>query len=373
MGSKGLLAIVVDVSAAPKEKMADSAVFRDALKEVARLVNTTPQTAEIFRKYGTNAMMMTTNAIGGLPVRNFSRGVFERAEAIDGNALYKIITERGGEGNPSHSCMPGCLIRCSNVFPDKDGKALVSPLEYENAGLLGSNCGIGDLDSIAGLNYACNDMGLDTIDTGAAIGVAMEAGLAPFGDAEFALRAITGVAKGEMLSKVIGSGAEITGRVLGQWRTPTAKGQALAAYDPRAIKGTGVTYATSAMGGDHTAGNTARLQVKQHEKEGQVAHSKNAQAGAMLFDALGLCVMLAAAVRDPALVVALVNARFGTRFTVEEARALAAETFRHEREFNRRAGIGPEADRIAEFFYEEQNPDSGAVFDFTPEDFAELQ
>ena len=372
LASKGIMAVVVDDSAAPKEELGDAATFTARLREVARLINTTPQTSEVFRKYGTAAMLGITNELGALPVRNFSRGAFEQADAIDGLALYNTIVERGGEGDPSHACMRACLIKCSNVFADKDGKTIVSPLEYENLGLLGSNCGIADLDAIARINYACNDMGVDTIDIGAAIAVAMEAGLAPFGDIAFAERAVAGIAKGEILSKVIGSGAEMTGKILGQYRVPTAKGQAVAAYDPRSIKGTGVTYATSPMGADHTAGNTPRLQVKHHEKEGQVGHSKNAQHGVALLDALGLCMMLGAAVKDISLIVDLVNARFGTAFSVDEAKAVAAKTMDDEWAFNRQAGLGPAADRVAEFFYLEKNPDSNAVFDFTPEDFLEI-
>ena len=268
--------------------------------------------------------------------------------------------------------MRGCVIRCSNVYPDKQGKTLVSPLEYENIGMLGSNCGIGDLDAIAKINYACNDIGLDTIDTGAAIALAMEAGLAPFGDAEFAERTINGIATGDILGKLIGSGAEITGKVLGRYRVPTSKGQAMAAYDPRGVKGTGVTYATSPMGADHTAGNTPRAQVQQNSKEGQVELSKNAQAGATLYDALGLCVMLGGAIKDPTMFIHLVNARFGTSFTLENAKAIAAQTLHTERAFNHKAGLGPSSDRVAEFFYEEINPDSQSVFDFSPDDLADI-
>lgn len=372
LASKGILGLIVDDSSVPREALADAPAFASGLKRIAALVNGTPQTAEVFRKYGTAAMMVTTNTLGALPTRNFSRGTFEGASAIDGNALYETIVARGGQGDPSHACMRGCLIRCSNVFADKDGKAVVSPMEYENLGMLGSNCGIGDLDDIARLNHACNDMGVDTIDTGAALAVAMEAGLAPFGDAAFAEKAITGIARGEVLSKLIGSGAEITGKVLGQYRVPTAKGQSLAAYDPRGIKGTGATYATSPMGADHTAGNTPRAQIRHNDKTGQVELSANAQAGAALYDALGLCVMLMGAIKDPALFMDLVNARFGTAFTLEEARLMAARTLEQERAFNRNAGLGESADRIAEFFYVEENPDSRSIFDLTHADLTPI-
>jgi len=373
MASKGIQAVVVDDSAAKKEEYADTSFFLKTMKEVARLISSTPVTAEVFRYYGTVAMMGTTNSIGALPVRNFSAGTFELVHKIDGNALHDTIKARGGEGAVSHACMRGCIIQCSNVYPDLAGKTLVSPLEYENLGLLGPNCGIGDLDAIARLNYLCNDMGVDTIDVGAALAVAMEAGLAPFGDVAFAASAIAGIANGQILSKLIGSGAAVTGKVLGAYRVPAVKGQAMAAYDPRAIKGTGVTYATSPQGADHTAGNTPRLPVKHHEKEGQVENSQNAQKSATFMDAMGLCMMLGGAVKDHNLIISLINARFGTAFTLDEARAIAWETLQTEWDFNEKAGVSKAHDRLAEFFYEEMNPDSKSIFDLSDEDLARIR
>ncbi|MCL1985525.1 MAG: aldehyde ferredoxin oxidoreductase [Betaproteobacteria bacterium] len=372
MASKGILAVVVDDSQAPKEEFADRNTFMALQKQVAESVNATPITCEVFRKYGTASMLNVTNNVGALPVRNFSRGVFERAREIGPETLHDTIVARGGEGRVSHACMRGCLVQCSNVYPDANGHTLVTPLEYEAIGLLGSNCGIGDLDDIARLNYYCNDMGVDTIDIGAAIAVAMEAGLAPFGDVGFAQKVITGIAEGDILSRLIGSGVEVTGKVLGVYRTPSIKGQALAAYDPRAIKGTGVTYATSPQGGDHTAGNTPRLQIKQHEKEGQVGHSRNAQQGMAFIDSLGICMMLGGAIKDQNILLSLINARFGSSFTLDEAKKIAMETLAVERKFNAEAGISTVHDRAPEFFYEEVNPDSNSVFDFTVEELASV-
>jgi aldehyde:ferredoxin oxidoreductase len=81
----------------------------------------------------------------------------------------------------------------------------------------------------------------------------MEAGVIQFGDGDGAARILEEARRGDTLGRVIGNGAVVTGRVFGIANVPTAKGQAMAAYDPRAIKGMGVTYATSAMGADHTA------------------------------------------------------------------------------------------------------------------------
>ena len=98
------------------------------------------------------------------------------------------------------------------------------------------------------LDFLDDNYGLDTIEMGAAIGVAMEAGLLKFGDAEGAINLIKEVGKGSYLGRILGNGAAFTGKAFGIERVPVVKGQALPAYDPRAVQGVGVTYATSPMG-----------------------------------------------------------------------------------------------------------------------------
>ena len=367
MGSKGVQGIVYDASAAPKETFVDRAAFMEANREVARRINANPQTSQVYRQYGTAAMMDATSAMGALPTRNFSTGFFEGYEKINAEAMHRTILERGGEGATSHACMVGCLVKCSNIFPDRDGKKVCSPIEYENLGLLGSNLGIDDLDTIALLNRMCNDFGYDTIETGAAIGVAMNAGLAAFGDREAALRLMREVGEGTPLGRVLGSGAGITGKVFGCLRVPVAKNQAMPAYDPRAIKGVGVTYAVSPQGADHTSGNTVKSPVKQHLKDGQETVSRNAQVGFTVMDNLGLCILASGGIGDLGVVAALLKARWGVETTPERLRREAWETVLLERGFNRRAGLTPAHDRLPEFFEEEINPANGQVFD-VPED-----
>ena len=367
MGSKGVQGIVYDASAAPKETFVDRAAFMEANREVARRINANPQTSQVYRQYGTAAMMDATSAMGALPTRNFSTGFFEGYEKINAEAMHRTILERGGEGATSHACMVGCLVKCSNIFPDRDGKKVCSPIEYENLGLLGSNLGIDDLDTIALLNRMCNDFGYDTIETGAAIGVAMNAGLAAFGDREAALRLMREVGEGTPLGRVLGSGAGITGKVFGCLRVPVAKNQAMPAYDPRAVKGVGVTYAVSPQGADHTSGNTVKSQVKQHLKDGQETVSRNAQVGFTVMDNLGLCILASGGIGDLGVVADLLKARWGVETTPERLRREAWETVLLERGFNRRAGFTPAHDRLPEFFEEEINPANGQVFD-VPED-----
>lgn len=367
MGSKGIKAVIIDDSGTRPPESYDKKRFSEAAREVTRLIRETPQTAEVYRKFGTAAMVTTTSALGALPTRNFSTGSFEGSEKISGEALYGLIMKRGGL--TTHACMPGCPIGCSNLLPRKDGTVLISPLEYETIGLLGSNCGIDDLDAIGEMNRLCNDLGVDTIEVGGAIGVAMEAGLIQFGDAIGAMNLIREIAKGTTLGRVIGHGGAVAGRVFGVKRVPAVKGQVMPAYDPRGIKGLGVTYATSPMGADHTAGNTVRAQIEHHEASGQVEASRNAQLSAAIYDSLGMCLFVGAAVKSRIdLLARLVSAHLGIECSDKDLLILARQTIMAEKEFNTRAGLTKAHDRLPEHFVEDTNPASGTVFDVPGEE-----
>ncbi|KJS18659.1 MAG: aldehyde:ferredoxin oxidoreductase [Clostridiaceae bacterium BRH_c20a] len=368
MGSKRILAIVLDDAGTSPVKPVETDNFKYLLKKYTALIRSTPQTAEGFPKYGTAGMMEITNTIGALPTRNFSTGTFEGAAKINGQALYDTITERGGEGASTHACMPGCIIRCSNRYPDKDGKILVSPLEYETIAMLGSNCDIDDLDVIAKLNYICNDYGIDTIEFGCTIGVLMEKGIMAFGDTKEIVKVAEEMQKGSYLGKIIGAGSIIAGQVFGVTRVPAVKGQGMPAYDPRSVKGLGVTYSTSPMGADHTAGNTVRLNIKHHLKDNQVEISKNAQLGATLFDSLGICIMVGAAVKDKNLLAGLISSHTGLACSEDILIEIALSTLTTEKKFNNSAGITSVHDRLPEFFYTEVNPSNGVAFDIFDQD-----
>jgi aldehyde:ferredoxin oxidoreductase len=163
-----------------------------------------PQTA-VYRDYGTAAMTRMANGFGGLPTRNFSRGQFEKVETISGEYMRDVILERDGDGEPTHACMPGCTIRCSNNFPDSDGKSIISPMEYETIGLMGSNLEISSLDIIAKLNWMVNDLGLDSIEIGATLGVAAKAGLMNFGEGEQAIQLINEIKQNTPIGRLLGS------------------------------------------------------------------------------------------------------------------------------------------------------------------------
>jgi aldehyde:ferredoxin oxidoreductase len=367
MGSKGIKAIIFDDSGASEINFHDEQEFKSICQMLYQKMTGHP-TMEAFAKFGTAGILNYVNEVGGLPTRNFRTGRFEQALQINGDKLRETILARGGEGDPSHACMTGCIIKCSNIYPDQNGKALVSPLEFETLGLMGSNLGIGDLDTIAKMNYICNDLGLDTIETGAAIGVAMEAGVIPFGDGEAAEKLLSEVAQGTVLGRVIAEGTMITGRVFGVERVPVVKGQGMPAYDPRAVKGNGVTYATSPMGADHTAGNTIRGK-DHHVAEGRAAISSRSQAMVAAFDSLGFCVFTGAVVNENLGAVArMVTALTGQPQPDDYMYQLGVAVLKTELEFNRQAGFTKIHDRIPDFMLEEKLPPHELVFDVTEAD-----
>jgi aldehyde:ferredoxin oxidoreductase len=368
MGAKRLKAIVIDASDGEKPPIVDPELYRDAAKRYTKALMAHPQTT-VYAEVGTAAMTMMCNAHGGLPTRNFSAGEFERAESVSGEVMRELILARGGEGETTHACMPGCTIRCSNCFAGPDGTKITSPVEYETIGLLGSNLDIDSLDTIARLNREINDLGLDTIEVGAALGVAAEADLMDFGDGERALELVDEIRNGTPLGRVLGQGAATVGKVFGVTRVPAVKGQAISAYDPRAIKGTGVTYATSPQGADHTCGLTIRAQVDHLDPQGQAAVSLTAQLNMAGYDVLGACVFAGfgygaapGAVRD------LLKGRYGWDLGEEVLQALGREALLLERAFNQAAGFTAADDRLPEWMTTEPLPPHNAVFDVPDED-----
>jgi aldehyde:ferredoxin oxidoreductase len=263
MGSKGLKFIVVDGEGAPGVEIANKELFDQGRKKLVAALRehdiTKPGGA--LNSYGTAVLVNIINEAGALPTRNFREGRFEGAAKISGEAMAEFCETRGGVGMMGHACHPGCIIKCSNVIPNPDGTELTSCLEYETSWALGANCGIGDLDVVGKLTWLCNDIGIDTIEAGVVIGVAMDAGLAKFGDGEKAIEMLEEVRKGTPLGRILGQGTGFAAKALGVVRSPDVKGQGMPAYAPRAIKGIGMTYAISTMGADHNSGYTIAPEI----------------------------------------------------------------------------------------------------------------
>jgi aldehyde:ferredoxin oxidoreductase len=367
LSSKGVKAIVVDDSGTSMIQPRNPDRFRKACRV---FVKNLIETKQMLRKFGTAAVLNPVNSVGGLPTRNFSRGQFEKAQELSGERVHDVIQERGGEGKYAHICCPGCVIACSNVFVDKSGKSIVSSLEYETITLMGANLEISSLDDIAKMNYMCNDFGLDTIETGVTLGVAMEAGLIPFGDSEKAMKMIEKIGKGSLTGKVLRNGVATAGKILGVSRIPAVKGQAMAAYDPRGLKGTGTTYILTPMGADHTAANClpGRGGVDCTKPEGQIALSMATQAIVAALDTLGLCIMTGSDPANGKFLAGLMSGFMGEDWIDERVMELGRSILRMEHRFNEAAGFGPTLDRLPSFFLTEKLPPFGLFYDVSYEE-----
>ena len=366
MGSKGLKAIVIEKAPRGGRRLADKELFQKASKRFSKEILENPKLGPEggTHTYGTSSITAAVNEMGALPTRNFSSGNYEDVENLFGVKLRETILERGGQIGTR--CMAGCVIGCRNVYVDLAGDEIVGTVQFETIALLGSNLGLSSLDDVARLNYLCNDYGLDTIETGVALGVAIEAGLAEFGDFSSIEGLLNQVGEGTVLGKVIGNGAKITGNVLGVKRVPVVMGQAIPGYDPRSLKGNGVTYATSPQGADHTAGNAfgARKEVNPLGVKGQKELSLKLQIIAAMLDSTGLCLFARPPViADPQLMVDMLNGRFGWNWTTEDLDRANRQVLRTELEFNQRAGITSQDYRIPEYMREEPLAPHNAVFD----------
>ena len=367
MGAKGLKAVVVDQRGKSADAIADPKAFNEAGKAFAQAIRVHPFSGQMLPALGTAGLVAPVNSMGAFPSYNATKGVLEGWEKVSGETMAKIIAERGGK--TTHMGCAQCVVHCSNEYVDKQGRYMTASLEYETIWSMGGMTGITDLDTIAKLDFLCDDIGLDTMSTGVAVAVAMDAGKGKFGDGEAAIRMVEEVAKGTEFGKVLGNGPAAVGKYLKHQRVPVVKGQSIAAYDPRGMQGNGVTYATCPMGADHTAGNVIGEYLggalDPLRADGQVAASRNAQIAMASVDCMGLCLMAAVCLKTPEggqAFLKAVNAKLGTKLGPEAMPAFGIKVLQAEREFNSKAGFTKKDDRLPEFFYKEPLPPHNKVF-----------
>jgi aldehyde:ferredoxin oxidoreductase len=372
MATRGLKFIVADDTDAPGVEIANEEVFSVGVKKLVNALakHDVTKPGGALSSYGTDVLVNIINEAGGLPQRNFTAGSDDRSANVSGESKAEEIKKRGGVR--PHACNTGCVIRCSEVWTKPKAKDPVGVLEYESVWALGPNCGIYNLDDVGELNRACNDLGLDTIEAGDTIAVAMEGGLASFGDGKASLRLLEEIRKKTPLGRILANGTEFTGKALGVWRVPTVKGQSLPAYDPRAIKGIGVTYATTPMGADHTAGYALATEIMgvggtadpRDPKKADL--SRNLQLATAAVDASGYCLFIAFAVLDIPEglegVVESINGVYGTNLTVNDVAGVGQGIIDTERKFNKAAGFTNADDRLPEFLRTEKLPPTNEVF-----------
>src|SRR5881397_1704659 len=366
MGSKKVKAVVVDTDKIPPFE--DPKKVNAAIKDYSKMLLADGIVLNFYQKLGTAGMADVQNMMGGLPVRNFSAGQLADVKAgekfkMGADYIAPTNTARGGE--QTHACMPGCVIQCSNIYADASGKEVVSPVEYETLGLLGSNCGLTEPDDLAQLNFVANDLGVDTIELGGMLGVLMEAGLGVFGDVKFMTDCLAEIRRGTDNGRLWAQGTARVGEHYKVRRVPVIKKQAISAYDPRVVEATGITMMATAHGADHTAGNLPRLKTREMNAEQIVEQSLAHQARVAANDSLGLCIF-GMSVTNPntEFLVNAINAAHGTSLTKDFFEPLGQAALRMEYEFNRRAGFTEKDDELPAFFYSEPLPPTNHVARF---------
>jgi aldehyde:ferredoxin oxidoreductase len=366
MGAKGIKAVIVDRGGKATDPLADADVFKECARRYAKAVRDDEGTEDL-AQLGSAFLVAPINAVGAFPTRNAREGQFEGAEKISGETMADVIKKRGGIN--AHMGCAQCIIRCSNEYVDEKGEYVTSSLEYETIWSMGGMLGNDDLDAIARLDFLCDDIGLDTISTGVAVAVAMDAGYRPFGDGQAAIEMVEAVAEGTEMGKLIGNGPAAVGQHFNHDRVPVMKNQSMAAYDPRALQGMAVTYATTPMGGDHTAGwvvadNIAEWggKLDPFKAEGQVENSRNSQLHMAAVDTVGICDFAQSgfgAGLDN--VCKMVAAKLGKPFGEDDWAALGKRILKAELDFNRKAGFTKADDRLPKMFYEEPLPPHNKV------------
>jgi len=364
MGAKKVKAVVVDLDRMPT--FHDRKKLLKGIKEYGAKLRA-DEAVGALRDYGTAMMADYTNHVGGLPVNNFTSGAQVRgADAVlkmGGEHIRERNLSRGG--TTSHACMPGCMIECSNVYVDEHGEEIASPVEYETLGLMGTNCGLSDPDDLARLNWHANDLGIDTIETGAMMGVLLDAGLAEFGDMAFLTQVLDEIRVGSEQGRLWACGTAHVGEHYAVKRTPVIKRQGISAYGPRVIEVTGISMMVTAQGADHTTGNAAKYECSGKGIDELVDVSMEMQTVCATADSLGLCVFGRSVTNtNIEMIVGLINDALGTALEPSFFFELGRETLRLEAQFNADAGFTEADDELPEFFYEEALEPSNKVARF---------
>ena len=343
MGSKGLKYVAIDAGGTAARKPADKNFFQLSKKYTREFREGPGQ--EPFPKWGTSILCEEANAIYTFPYKNRIAGRSPDVETLDGKGIVESFETRGGG---MHNCLTGCIVKCSNIVHDADGNYKTSGLEFETLTMLGANCAIAHWEDVADLDRLCDDIGLDTIEMGGAVAVYMDAGEMEFGDAEGTKALMKEIAEGTEVGRAIGNGAAAVGRRTKHHRVPVVKGQSIPAWDPRPLKAAGITYCTSAMGADHTAG----LVVDPGQAPEEFARSsQESQILNAVVDSSGFCQFLMPNIEE---VSEFYSTFRGAAITREELADQGWQCLEDEWEFNRRAGFGPEDDKMAACMAEDE-------------------
>ncbi|MHB9099692.1 MAG: aldehyde ferredoxin oxidoreductase family protein [Syntrophales bacterium] len=359
MGSKNLKAVAVRGTGAVR--VADVKGFREAVVKTHNMIKNHPVGGGGLKAYGTDVLINILNEIGGLPTRNFREGYFATADKVGGESLTKnILTRPRG----CFSCIMSCG-RATRVTNPKYAGVGEGP-EYETAWSFGPDCGIDDLDAITKAHYLCNDYGMDAIAMGTTIACAMdlfESGIINakdtggdalrFGDAEMMVEMTRRTGAGEGFGKKLALGSFRLAESYGHADySMSAKKQEMPAYDPRAVQGIGLNYATSNRGGCHVRGYMTAVEVLGNPvkldnlaTEGKAQWTITFQDLTAALDSTGACLFTTFGIGADELAT-LLTAATGVPYSTEEFMKAGARIWNIERLFNMKAGLTAKDDTL---------------------------
>ena len=371
MGSKRIKAIIIVPIKNSQVKIFDIKAFRQVSKPFAKNL---AESKKNFSIYGTPNMVQAMSAYGGLPTKNFRMGSYDKAMDISGEKLHELIIARNGKKRVP--CSPTCVIKCSNIFVDEKGEHLTSSLEYETIFANGSNLLIDNLDDVARIDHLCDDSGIDTIEFGVTLGVAMDAGKVKWGDAHKVFEILDEVKKGSATGKLYGNGVCHLGKEIGFERIPHIKGQGISGYDPRVFKAMSITYTTTPMGADHTAGAAIAGRSANQEKDygeltenkGKIELSYELQLYTTILDSLGCCYFIGPSYENMEIVKGALNAMYNMKLTRTDVINIGKQILKTELNFNEKAGIHQDQNDLPEFFRTEASEPTGLKFTFPQEE-----
>ncbi|MCX7702329.1 MAG: aldehyde ferredoxin oxidoreductase family protein [Gemmataceae bacterium] len=363
MGAKNLKAIAV--AGSHRCTLADPHAVVAAAKSLSER-SFGPATAK-YRELGTVANLLTFNRLNVLPTRNFQAGQIDAAEAISGEALHQARQQT------RDSCA-ACTIGCEHVFRSSQGPVR---LEYESLFALGPLCGITDPDTVLAAARRCDDLGLDTISTGATIAFTMECverGLfdAPslrFGQTDALLQTIEKIGQRRGFGDLLAEGTRrLAGRIGGEAPqfAPHVKGLEIPGYEPRALQTMALGFAVNSRGADHNRSSAYEVDFSHRVDRRKVAPSAAVWAvetedKAALMDSLILCKFLRGVFSDLFAESAdLLRLVTGWNLTAEELRQTARRIVTAKKLFNIREGWTPTEDTLPPRFLKQRLPDGTA-------------
>lgn len=354
MGSKGIKCLIMNPAGTTLRSPAAPAVFEKANRKFVEGLRKHSVTGQGLPMHGTSILASVLSETEARPSFDFREERYADTLGRFGEVQAMLETRRGVLA--TCGCHHGCAIQCTGAVKGTDGNYIPKQPEYETTWAHGGNCGIADLEQIAKLGFLDDNYGMDTIEMGATISVAMEAGIIPFGDGEGAIRLVHEAGQGTPLGRILGAGTAVTAKCLGLEHVPAVTRPAVSAHDLLTAKGFGPGRAAA----------TTILKVGGDEEESQTDLSRDLQVATAALDATGFCLFVAFAILDQPetfeAMVGTINGMYGLSMTTADVVALGRKILTMEREFNEKAGFTTAHDQLPRYPRREPASPHGVAF-----------